>query len=1076
MTSHSTFMHTIEVDSIHATKLSGTTFNYTKTGNPIKSSAETNIAQIDFIPPKLCEYDCHIEYPDRWTPSAILESFQSGKSGLLSQKLRLFRRFKAELSSILFHVHTNFIKRYDFNGSLALTWPRLVKSQVDFPVIQTGHEAVHYVDVHNPSSETLAVYYTLHEFTNSLTTHLPPEVVSDCWNCFLTRDQVFSFVDEDIQKLRVQYIPPMTTGSVAVKFAPDLPGNFTTMLYIRNNLTVIEAVWLVAKAALPQFKFGNRKPGSRTPLLFELSEKTLFDCTQASSQAAGYSIKRTFTAKNSGETPIQINGFRIDNFSCEGYGYRIIDCSPFELAPNTSRKIGISFSPDFTLAMVKKMLYIDTSLGYSINYTLLSMISPLCLETCSKSLPRPYWESILKTVTACIAAITFLCVLLAAYLDAMKNLQSHLKNLTKAKGLLQPALDLRQIGSKLSTNENKDKEPSSTHTTTAKTVVASTNSNNPNKMNGNARKQKQMPSKKRVDNVIVENGSCKQKPWPTEFAERVTEKILGNSSEKVEEPKPKTLSPNEKNNKKPKERSRLKLNPTKIEHDEDVLSTSTENSNQSDEKYTFIEETKVTKSPINVNLDQKDKNMKKPKKTSPQSRERYPEPAVLPEVLVVLKQSLPVPEEPMPPPVPRKIITPKPTIIDPVPISKKLPKKKPTFSAEQNTSIFFEANHLNLISKREKLPKEYTTKPLQGNGYHYPFAMSQQQPPPVTTSQSPTNASRISFSRIVQNPSPNSLTNSPPSLPRFSPAPMKREFLPSNVNENRSPAMNNFLNEHVPFLNDSYERLDKPRSSVDLGPIGTRKIPAAAPTWRPLHPMGATSSSLENVLNGNNGNNGHHHFNANENHANNLNYRNRYSEMPPNPDYFMGPSSGLRHNDTNQAMAEQEQRIWDSALLLDILKQQHNAQEHAEGMRRHSNFTAAPRREPTNLTEFQRFYLHGNMWNADQSYGEQSYGDQTYNDQSYADQSYARNHNSHRQQQPDERWSAPQSSHQMRPPPGLGHIVIKNNSQINGDQTQYTGTDPAEMPQYNPFNTLSSIWSSDSWPTNLLKRNSDQQQ
>lgn len=35
---------------------------------------------------------------------------------------------------------------------------------------------------------------------------------------------------------------------------------------------------LVGRGALAQFKFGNRKPGSTTPLLFELAEKHLKDC------------------------------------------------------------------------------------------------------------------------------------------------------------------------------------------------------------------------------------------------------------------------------------------------------------------------------------------------------------------------------------------------------------------------------------------------------------------------------------------------------------------------------------------------------------------------------------------------------------------------------------------------------------------------------------------------------------------------------------------------------------------------------------------------------------------------------
>jgi hypothetical protein len=43
-------------------------------------------------------------------------------------------------------------------------------------------------------------------------------------------------------------------------------------------MTILEVLRLVGRGAHAQFKFGNRKPGSITPLLFELTEKYLKDC------------------------------------------------------------------------------------------------------------------------------------------------------------------------------------------------------------------------------------------------------------------------------------------------------------------------------------------------------------------------------------------------------------------------------------------------------------------------------------------------------------------------------------------------------------------------------------------------------------------------------------------------------------------------------------------------------------------------------------------------------------------------------------------------------------------------------
>jgi hypothetical protein len=54
--------------------------------------------------------------------------------------------------------------------------------------------------------------------------------------------------------------------------------NKVILFTYRNNLTVLEVLRLSGQGAQAHFKFGNRKPGSPTPLQFDLSEKHLRDC------------------------------------------------------------------------------------------------------------------------------------------------------------------------------------------------------------------------------------------------------------------------------------------------------------------------------------------------------------------------------------------------------------------------------------------------------------------------------------------------------------------------------------------------------------------------------------------------------------------------------------------------------------------------------------------------------------------------------------------------------------------------------------------------------------------------------
>lgn len=43
-------------------------------------------------------------------------------------------------------------------------------------------------------------------------------------------------------------------------------------------MTILEVLRVMGQGANAQFRFGNRKPGSTTPLLFELADKHLKDC------------------------------------------------------------------------------------------------------------------------------------------------------------------------------------------------------------------------------------------------------------------------------------------------------------------------------------------------------------------------------------------------------------------------------------------------------------------------------------------------------------------------------------------------------------------------------------------------------------------------------------------------------------------------------------------------------------------------------------------------------------------------------------------------------------------------------
>ncbi len=52
----------------------------------------------------------------------------------------------------------------------------------------------------------------------------------------------------------------------------------SSLILIRNNLTILDAIILQGQGGYGDIRFSNRRPGSPTPLLFELNEKHLTAC------------------------------------------------------------------------------------------------------------------------------------------------------------------------------------------------------------------------------------------------------------------------------------------------------------------------------------------------------------------------------------------------------------------------------------------------------------------------------------------------------------------------------------------------------------------------------------------------------------------------------------------------------------------------------------------------------------------------------------------------------------------------------------------------------------------------------
>ncbi|KAJ8676644.1 hypothetical protein QAD02_012431 [Eretmocerus hayati] len=383
-------------------------------------------------------------------------------------------------NNITMQLDTTGVRGFKFSISMKPSWPSLVTGRNDskvedllsFPLTQVGNTSSKTVSLHNPTRHPLAIHLVMdwsYPQGTRLLNALPNRLKPSCTECPDTVHGEFRLSDLSNEKdffdqgwgpgiaphSLAFVLKPNTTKVVELSYTPSSTASSSAVLYIRNNMTILEVVRLVGRGAHAKFKFGNRKPGSESPLIFELTEKHLKDCQSQESSVAvipNLTVKRSFVARNTGELPINVYEFFINGLPCEGYGFKVLECVPFTLSPNATKKIEIAFTPDFTMSRVERNLFILTSLGLGLDSELehengmvkLNLVTTMpahMLEVCARMISRPSWENALQWVATGVTVVLLVFVLAAALLEADRIL---LVNMSRGNPT-QPPLDLRLL-------------------------------------------------------------------------------------------------------------------------------------------------------------------------------------------------------------------------------------------------------------------------------------------------------------------------------------------------------------------------------------------------------------------------------------------------------------------------------------------------------------------------------------------------------------------------------------------------------------------------------------------------------
>ncbi|NXV76503.1 TM131 protein, partial [Atlantisia rogersi] len=339
----------------------------------------------------------------------------------------------------VFEVDTDLQKDVRLKVSAEMAWPSILSSprHLSFPLTNTNSSSEEEIFLENPADVPVYVQFLpvalysnpstfvdkmLERFNLSKPTNfnlrtLEFQVFRNCVQPLqstvgltkgLARHSVLSLI-----------LKPGERKSVKVKFTPVLNKTVSSLVVIRNNLTVMDGIIVQGQGTTESLKVAGKSPGPGSSLRFKITEALLKDCSEKMKyKEPNFTLRRTFKVENTGQLQINVKTMEISGYTCEGYGFKVVNCHEFALSANASKDIVILFTPDFTASRVIRELKFITAGGSEFIFILNASLPYHMLATCAEALPRPNWELALYIIISGIMSVLFLLVIGTAYLEA----------------------------------------------------------------------------------------------------------------------------------------------------------------------------------------------------------------------------------------------------------------------------------------------------------------------------------------------------------------------------------------------------------------------------------------------------------------------------------------------------------------------------------------------------------------------------------------------------------------------------------------------------------------------------------
>ncbi|EJD75483.1 transmembrane protein [Loa loa] len=433
----------------------------------IRTKALSDLGRVHVIPSISCTDDCYVGMPlhtadGQWFTYGMKlpQNLAEIDYYLYSRLRRRFHALQAEGKHCMngtIIIDTDKVKHLEVPLASELIWPRLLtRSTVHFPLTAVGNFTIVNLTLTNPSSLPIAVQLlplvvypdadTLIDFfRNELDSPLTDPIEMNETLMFSLRDtELFTLKpDSPVPKLREQLesvlgipIPKFTLSMllqprmkvrVRVGFLPSDYVLRSSLLLIRNNLTVLEPVVLYGRGARMDMQVEGRAARTRDPLTFEIQPHHLSDCHNPKRLThklfTTLTVKRSFTIMNTGEVVFTVVNISINNVPCENRGFRILNCQPFRLEPNETHILDVAYTPDFLISWNEAALQFYMHMnGTSWLFPMGASVPRHMLAKCHAALPRPPFECFMYYSCLSVLLFCLICIVACAYLEGDRTI------------------------------------------------------------------------------------------------------------------------------------------------------------------------------------------------------------------------------------------------------------------------------------------------------------------------------------------------------------------------------------------------------------------------------------------------------------------------------------------------------------------------------------------------------------------------------------------------------------------------------------------------------------------------------